>query len=77
MYAATEGQLSHLKNFPEPDIKSLESYIYTTLLFKNSLSTLWLNDDSLSFGPQLASLDAYRTLSNSPILKPVTSSFYL
>ncbi|KAI9256851.1 hypothetical protein EDC94DRAFT_677543 [Helicostylum pulchrum] len=59
MYAATEGQLSHLKNFPEPDIKSLESYIYTTLLFKNSLSTLWLNDDSLSFGPQLASLDAY------------------
>ncbi|KAG2233929.1 hypothetical protein BDF21DRAFT_396817 [Thamnidium elegans] len=62
MHAATQGQLSRLKSLPEPSSTSLRLYIFTALLFKNSLVSLLLRDDDYSFGPQLAHLGAYRTL---------------
>ncbi|KAI9259754.1 hypothetical protein EDC94DRAFT_611957 [Helicostylum pulchrum] len=62
MYAASQGQLSHLKSLPQCSSASLESYIYTALSFKNSLATLELYDDSSCFGPQVARLGAYQTL---------------
>ncbi|KAI9256852.1 hypothetical protein EDC94DRAFT_615965 [Helicostylum pulchrum] len=62
MYAATQGQLSHLNTLPKPDTFHLEPYIYTALLFKKTLTSLWLNDDVICFGPQLANLMAYQIL---------------
>lgn len=61
-YAATQGQLSHLKTLPTPDSENLESYIYTALQFKDSLTSLILGCDSDSFQPQLADLAAYGIL---------------
>ncbi|GAA5814532.1 hypothetical protein MFLAVUS_008029 [Mucor flavus] len=62
MYAATQNQLSHLNALPKPDTFHLEPYIYTALLFKKSLTSLWLNDDVTCFGPQLVDLTAYQIL---------------
>ncbi|GAA5795336.1 hypothetical protein EDC94DRAFT_604675 [Helicostylum pulchrum] len=61
-YAATQGQLSYLKTLPTPDGENLESYIYTALQFKDSLTSLTLSCDSDSFQPQLADLAAYGIL---------------
>lgn len=62
MHAASQGQLSRLKSLPGCSSKTLGSYIYTALSFKNSLVSLELNDDSSYFGPRLARLGAYQTL---------------
>lgn len=62
MYAATQGRLSHLQILPESFGDSLESYVYTALLFKNTLTKLSLNDTELSSGPQFSRLAPYQTL---------------
>lgn len=62
LYAASQGQLSRLCVLPFPYSSSLESYIYTALLFKSSLTTIVLQDNERYFGPDLNQLEAYQTL---------------
>ncbi|KAI9338134.1 hypothetical protein BD770DRAFT_476965 [Pilaira anomala] len=57
-YAATQGQLSHLSVLPMPDSASLESFIYTALRFKSSLTTTILQDSQSYFGPDLNNSEA-------------------
>lgn len=61
-YAATQGQLSRLSDLPMPNSASLESFIYTALLFKSSLTTMTLQDSDSYFGPDLDESEAYQTL---------------
>ncbi|KAI9259746.1 hypothetical protein EDC94DRAFT_611943 [Helicostylum pulchrum] len=58
MHAASRGELAYLKSLPKCSCTSSGSYIYTALSFKNSLVSLFIRDECLSFGPQLARLGA-------------------
>lgn len=60
--AASKGQLSRLESLPNSDSTSLEYYIYTALVLKNSLTSLWLSDDGFEFCFQFADLKAYKLL---------------
>lgn len=49
MHAAIEGRLPHLRTLPAPDYVDMKSFVYTALLYKNSLAGLRIfGDDNLS-----------------------------
>lgn len=61
-YLAREGRFSRLQCLPRSRSSNLESYIYTTLFFKESLTSLSIQDESSRFGLNLNRLVAYQTL---------------
>lgn len=62
MHAGAQGQLSHLKILPQSDSTNLESYIYTALSFKNSLTALHICGNGPSYDYQLARSSPFQTL---------------
>lgn len=63
-YASTKGQLSQLQFIPDSDSSSLEPYLYTALLLKNSLTSIHVYDEKKSFGVDLKELPVYNKFQN-------------
>ncbi|KAI9356099.1 hypothetical protein BD770DRAFT_444349 [Pilaira anomala] len=64
LIAASCGQLSRLQSLPSANSEDLESYIYTALFFKASLTRLSVKDDLFFFGLDMNRSEAYQMLQN-------------